>query len=272
MGLENKCLFGRLFPGVPQPETVAYRMNGFWLTPELAPMTLEAVFAAVEKCGTVFVKQAEDSYGGRGVVKVPAQSSRKDLEILLESALSDMRGDVLIQKPIRQHEATARINPASVNTYRVVTLMTEDGPQLLSAIARFGAGDTAVDNYTSGGLICGIDEAGKLKRFAYSHTGRCETHPVSGVRFEGYALPAFAEAVEMVKKAHPMLPCSRLICWDIAVEENGRPVLIEANLSEGGIESLQLTNGPLLTGSSRKIIDEALKDSDFPRYRRAKRT
>lgn len=269
--LENKCLFPRLYPGIRQPEAVAYRIEGFWLTPELAPMKQEEAYAAAKRCGTVFVKKAEDSYGGRGVVRVQAGPDGEGFGSLLEDALGEMRGDVLIQKPIRQHEGLARLNPSSVNTYRIITLLNKDGVQLLSAFVRFGVGDTPVDNYTSGGLVCGIDEEGRLKRFAYSHKGCCELHPITGMRFKGYALPAFAEAVNMVKKAHPMLPTSRLVFWDVTVAEDGGPVLIEANLTEGGIDTPQITNGPLFAGSNRAVIEEALQDSDFPKYRWGKR-
>ena len=53
-----------------------------------------------------------------------------------------------------------------------------------------------------------------------------------------------------------MVPHFRSIAWDIAIDENGTPVLIEANFCRGGIDSLQVNNGPLYGKDTKKILDE----------------
>ena len=79
-------------------------------------------------------------------------------------------------------------------------------------------------------------------------------HPTSaGSLPKGSFLPV---AVELVKKAHPLVPHFRSVSWDIAIVADGTPTLIEANLCRGGIDLLQLNNGPLFGKDTKKILDE----------------
>jgi len=60
----------------------------------------------------------------------------------------------------------------------------------------------------------------------------------------------------MVKKAHPMVPHFRLVSWDICIEEDGEPILLEANLCRGSLDVHQYNNGPLFGEDTKKILDE----------------
>ena len=270
-GLESKCMFGRLFPGIPQPGVLAYRVNGYWSTSDYRPITFEEVIALANAEEAVFVKQSDDSFGGHGVVRV-TRTANAALGEALARAAEELKGDLVLQLPIHQHADLARFNPSSVNTYRIATLLTPEGQvYVCRAMLRTGVGDVPVDNFTSGGVAIGIDHRGCLRKYGYSGNGTItEAHPLTGIRYEGYVLPSFKRAVALAKKAHPMLPSFRLISWDFAVEENGQPVLVEANLTAGGIEALQDCNGPFFRKMTRKVVQEALKDTDFPRIRRQK--
>ena len=73
---------------------------------------------------------------------------------------------------------------------------------------------------------------------------------------DGYQLPGYKEACELVKRAHPMVSHFKLVSWDIAIDENGSPIMIEANLAKGSSEVHQLNNGPLFGDDTKKILDE----------------
>ena len=120
-----------------------------------------------------------------------------------------------------------------------------------------GVGDSKIDNVTAGGISCGIDENGYLKEYATTYyTGeRIYTHP-QGLVFKGFRVPSFEKAIEMVKTAHPLIPHFRLVSWDIAIDESGEPVLIEANMRKGGINLNQFNNGPLFGDLTDRVLDE----------------
>jgi len=270
LGLENKCLFPRLFPGITQPECIAFRMNGFWLDSENRRISHDELMSMVEGEDNLFVKQAEDSFGGIGVVHI----SRKDGSSLgaeLEKAIEGMNCDIIIQKAVRQHPELSRLCPSSVNTMRIVSLLMPEGVKIVGSLLRFASGDKSVDNYTSGGMMCAVNSDGYLNPTAYSKHGDHPTvHPVTGVKFEDFRVPSYDRALELVKKAHPMLPYFRLVGWDVAIREDGEPVLIEANLSTIGLETIQLSVCPVFGDDTKRIIDEAVKGTDYPRRRKDK--
>ena len=114
-----------------------------------------------------------------------------------------------------------------------------------------------VDNVTAGGISCGINEDGTLKKYATSYyTGdRFEKHP-QGLVFEGFKVPSYDKAVALVKNVHPLIPHFRLVSWDIAIDKAGEPVLIEANMRKGGINLNQFNNGPLFGDLTERVLDE----------------
>ena len=47
--------------------------------------------------------------------------------------------------------------------------------------------------------------------------------------------------------------------WDLAIDKNGEPVLIEVNLMYQGIGFLQINNGPLFGDYTEDILDRCIK-------------
>ena len=255
--LDNKCYYHKMFPGIAQPKLVAYRLNGFWYADDVMLLGGEKeAFEVVAKEKEVFVKRAADSGGGHGVKYLHC----KDItEEEFSEEIKDFKGDVAIQRGITQHEALSKINPSSVNTIRIITLLKREETLVLSAILRMGVGASKVDNSSSGGMTIGLTTDGKLKKTACVDKRRFVTeHPTSGVVFDGYQLPSFGEATDLVKRASRMVPHFRMVAWDIAILEDGTPTLIEANLYDGQLDSHQIHNGPLFGEDTKKVLDEVI--------------
>ncbi len=254
--LDNKCYYEALFYGVPQPHTVLKRINQIWLDGNNTPVTTEQSMAILaEEPRGVFLKEAQTTAGGHGVTYF-AEPACNGAELL--AAAAKYPTDVIIQRELVQHSALAAINPSSVNSYRIYSVLGKDGSvKIYSSVCRMGVGDTKVDNYASGGVSVGIDENGCLREDGFNKLGqKVLSHPVSGITFLGYKVPSYDRAVELVKKTHPRIAHYRSVSWDIAIIEDGTPILIEANLCRGGIDLLQLNNGPLFGEDTKKILDE----------------
>lgn len=252
---ENKCYFDVIFHGIPQPYNILKRMNGIWFDIYGNPVDrvrMEKLLSKEQQ--GVFVKKAEGSSGGHGVTYIhKSDKMLTDINIII----NNIDTDILIQRELFQHPRMAAFNPSSVNSLRLYSILGLDGKvTIYSAVMRIGVGETKVDNYSSGGISCGIDNLGRLRKYGYYKSGeRTESHPLSGIIFENYEIPNYYKAVELVKKSHLMVPHFRSVSWDIAITEIGE-VLIEANLCRGGIDLLQLSNGPLFGEDTRKILDE----------------
>ena len=140
---------------------------------------------------------------------------------------------------------------------RVLSLLTEEGVKIYSAVVRMGVNDAKVDNATAGGIFCGVRDDQTLGDTAYKLSGESfKTHPNSGIVFEGYPIVGYDKAKELIKKAHPMVPYFKLISWDIAVNEQGEALMLEANFAKGCLNFHQMTKGPLFGEDTKKILDE----------------
>lgn len=142
----------------------------------------------------------------------------------------------LVEDYIVQHPAISAIYPGSVNTIRMVSIISDDGaPHILYAAIRIGRGGSVVDNLKAGGMGAPIDlGTGKINGVAYGRMD-CEvyeTHPDTGVKLYGYQIPMWEEAKELVLKAAVKIPQIRYIGWDVAITENG-PTFVEANQHPG---------------------------------------
>lgn len=248
--VDNKCFYRRMFQGIRHPETVATRTGGLWYDSEGQLLRRDKLDALLSAEPEIVAKVARSSGGGRGVHFLPGADFAK-----IEHKCFD--DDIVIQRPIQQHPDLAAINPSSVNTIRILSLLRQDGVKIYSAILRIGVGGARVDNASSGGITCGITAEGKLKKYAYTAAGqRFETHPTSGNPFEGTQIPGFAQCMAAVPQLHVQVPRFHLVSWDFAVAPDGQPVLVEANLHYGELDFHQLNNGPIFGEDTEMILKE----------------
>ena len=252
--IDNKCLYGLYWPDVRQPEKVADRIGGIWKTGDTL-LRLEEVLERMASEPEVVIKKATESEGGHGVCFCPGRDKEKALEIF-----SEITGDIVIQKVLTQHPQLAALNPTSVNTIRIVSLLKDNSVQVCSILLRMGLNSSRVDNLCSGGITCGITESGLLKKYAYRADGeRFTVHPDTGIAFEGYPIPSYRKAMDLVVSIAPRLPQFRLVSWDVAIDEQGETVFIEGNLKYGQLDLHQLNNGPLFGEDTKAILSEVLK-------------
>lgn len=157
-------------------------------------------------------------------------------------------GCYILQEALYQHSEVANINPGCINTIRLATVRTHDRIEVFGAVMRFGTSETGcVDNSAAGGICVGVDcDHGTLMKFGFykpKYGIKTESHPDSHLKFEGFVIPYFHEAVRLAKEAHRQLPRIHSIGWDIAITPEG-PVFIEGN-DNWEIKSMQASYGGL---------------------------
>lgn len=247
--VDNKCYYQMMFPGCTQPYAVLYRMNGIWFDHERQPIQDSKIDEIIGKEVTLlFVKKASESCGGHGVIRCSGIEE-------VEDAISSLSGDLIIQRELQQSEVTRKLNPTSVNTIRILSILTDSGVKVYSMILRCGVGGAFVDNASSGGITIGIEDDGRLKPIAYDKNGQkfCK-HPTTSINFGDIVIPNIGACIDLVHLLHPLVPDFRMVSWDIALDVNNNPVLIEANLKEGELDFHQLNNGPLFGEDTSAIL------------------
>jgi len=159
-----------------------------------------------------------------------------------------LKEKAIVQDYLTQHPGMAVFSPSSVNTVRVVTLLTpQDDILIVDALVRTGIGQAFIDNWGAGGVAAGIDcLSGRVKKDAYDKKGnRYTAHPTSGVVFEDFQIPAwkrFQAFSVMVQRAFSFFP---MLGLDLALGMDGEPVLIELNHGPD-IAGMEQICGPLL--------------------------
>lgn len=255
--LRNKLLFFFFCrgAGLPTPEVFAYSLDGACaLRGRAIPFAgWKAALSAWPE--PFFLKDACDCCA-RGVVKVVPphanDAGRAPEDFLPDLTDVSCRGRTLIcQAAIENCRELKALNPSSVNTIRILTVRGRSGDVALPCppLLRVGASSRPVDNWAAGGLCVEVLGDGVLGRTGYykpslprdSYTA--ERHPVSGIAFEGYRVPMFAESVSLAKRAHALLGDLTIVGWDVAVTPEG-PVLIEGN-DDPEISLHQIASGGL---------------------------
>lgn len=175
---------------------------------------------------TIMVKPEAES-GGKGVEKLSKTDFASEEEFY-QKLKKDKIG--VVEEVIVQHPALASLNPDSVNTVRVVTILNGEGPHIVYAHIRIGNSGRPVDNLHSGGMFAPIDlTAGRIQYPAYDKTRVTYIHhPRTNIEIQGFQLPFWKETLQMCLEAAEIVPQMRYIGWDVAITEAG-PIFVEGN-------------------------------------------
>ncbi len=214
-----------------------------WLLVETA--TEEELLAFLAKHPT-FMAKPVDGTCGRGIEKLNVSDFGSPEETAAYLTGEGKRFE--LEEVIVQHPDVAAINPYSINTVRIVTLLTTDDggsfialpeeerknavlvPHIITAYFRIGTGKKCVDNFNSGGMSAPVDVAtGTVKEVAIDKLKNVyETHPETGSPIKGFRFPYWEEAKQMCLDASLRIPEMGYVGWDIGFTPDG-PVFVEGN-------------------------------------------
>lgn len=239
---DDKNLYDLIFHDIPQPKTVVRKEGNIILDENYNIIDIEQAIDKCAQANRVIIKPSVDSEGGSGIKFW--DSSNNDISSLTETLKSSNR--YIITEIAKQSSVLNQIHRDSLNTIRIISLLHEGEVIILSSVLRMGVNGNKVDNAASGGIFCGINEDGRLKDLAYNSLGECfKDHPQGG-KLSNFVIPNMDKCKNMVKTCAPRLQnISKLCSWDICLDENDNPALIEVNMSYGDVQLHQITNGPI---------------------------
>lgn len=146
--------------------------------------------------------------------------------------LYDLKNEgILVEEIVKNHESISILNPTSLNTIRVVTVVDSSNiPHIVSTTLRTGNKGAVIDNAYGGGTFYHIDE----KIGVIDAPGKdtlCNSyiiHPSCNIVMPGYKIPNFDEVKQYCLELALKLPGVRYVGWDIAITIDGIEV-IEGN-------------------------------------------
>ena len=257
--LLDKNIIYRLFKDFEQPKRVVQNINGFYYIDDKV-VNLSKAIAAIYNCKKqLIIKPSIESGGGKKVVAFTVndkKTSHKDLSI--EALLKLYKKDFIIQEFLEQSDTMQLLNPTSLNTLRVMSYLNEAGVHILSTTARVGGLNSITDNYKSGGLLCGVNNDGDFKSKGYTEKGEIFYKTFIGVNLSECSVPNYKLVTDMVKSMHVKIPYFKLVSWDIAINKKNKPVMIEYNTYNQGI-NIQIASGPLFGDFTDEILAKGLE-------------
>lgn len=255
-GFNDKNYYAKIFAGIKQPETIVRIFGDILTDADYRQISVEQATSLILEQEEVICKPSQESGSGRSI----EFWKTADAIDTIRQFLSEHDGAYIVQKVLKQHDKLNEVHAGSINSLRICSILLKDGVHILSSCLRMGVDKARIDNVTAGGISVGIHPDGTMDEFAYNYfTGEhTAVHP-QGFVFKGQTVPSYDKAVELVKEAHPIIGHFRLVSWDIAIDNEGDPVLIEANMRKGGINLNQFSNGPLFGDLTEQVLDEVFR-------------
>lgn len=241
--------------GIALPKTIltncsgiAYDSDGNILSSDMVNKTVKCAAKEFEK---LIIKPTRGSCSGNNVYVLTEKNYR---EILLRFSQN-----YIVQEMVENQDDIKRLNPASLNTMRVITYICDDQYFCAPILLRIGASDSHLDNAHAGGIFVGVNRDGTLCPEAYAEYGEKYTeHPISGIRFDGYRIRNIEKVVSAALICHKKTPHMRMVSWDITLDKDENAILIEANLFGQSVWLPQIAHGCSLFGEHTERMLELL--------------
>ena len=252
--LLDKNLSYNLFKEFKQPKRIVQNVNGFYFVNNKIVSQAVAEDACNINNKTLVIKPTLESGKGKMVEIFMVENNQTSVKNYSVTELfKRYKKDFIVQEAVEQNEALNALNPSSLNTLRMVSYLRDDGVHILSSAVRIGEPGSKTDNFSGGGMFCGIKKNGQLKEKGHTKSGEIKDTTLNGAILKDIKIPNYDKVKTMVEAMHLKIPYFRIVSWDIGIDKLNEPVFIEYNSCYQGIE-IQIPNGPLFG----KFADEIL--------------
>lgn len=229
------------------PMTLCRCIDAQLLNGDYKPLDTEAACDILRQEEEVICKPSIDSGGGRSIRFL----SREDVTpAALDSLVKEFDGNFVVQKILKQHAFMSRLNADSLNTMRITTFLNKGEVHLLYCAIRFGSPGKRLDNVTSGGGYTPLSKDGRI-----INPGVLGASGDWVLGDEQLQVPSWQEVMQLTRKLHYKLAHFHLIHWDIALREDGTPIVIEYNLLDS-TPPIQLECGPVFGDMTETVLEE----------------
>lgn len=215
-------------------------ISGIYYTTDLEIFDYDDLMKFVSIYDNLIVIKEE---GGRGGKQIRIINSSQ-----FKPTLLNPKKNYVIQPYIKQYKALMDLYPNSVNTFRVTTYLNRKGTiDIKFVMLRFGIDGNKVDNLSSGGGYLFFDLNGNPDTYSYDIFGFPigDRHKNTGYIYSNIRIPQFQEMLFKCVEAHKKFPYSKLIGWDVSIDHEGIPRLIEWNSDEPYFLGVEINSGPL---------------------------
>lgn len=241
--------------------SILYSTGGLFYNTKHEFISKAEAISLISNSGKCVIKPSMDSDSGRGVRVLDLKNG---IDVKQNEGLQEIfksyGTNFLVQNFIRTHESLKSLNPSSVNTIRIITYISEGKVYHCPLAMRIGASDAEVDNIHAGGFCIGIKDNGYLNENAFTEYGeKHSVHPKTGMVFGNHCIPSITDAIKLVETKHQLIPRLTFISWDVTIDEDGKPLIVEMNTRNQSAWFPQMVNGLSLFGENTPKMIKMLK-------------
>lgn len=211
-----------------------------------------------------YILKPSDTNNGRGITKLKVKDNKlyiDEEEVNLEDLQKKVGYNYLIQRVIKQHEVMAKPHPNSVNTLRMATLRWKGKIHNVYTFARFGHSGDIKDNAGAGGLVVGVKNDGTFMDYGIVRSKKVYEHPTTNIKISDFGqVPNMDEVNKFVRDLHRDLLLQNYVAWDIAIDQQGKPIFIENNFYGGSWNNQIALNQPMFGDLSDDILQHVAKN------------
>lgn len=241
VSLEHKAMADIYFHELPLPKVYLRRIAGSFYDDKMNILTFEKAIELLSTYNQFVIKPAISTGCGKGVKLVRIMPNIEKKKYIVNIVMN-YGNDFVVQEVLRQLPEMARLNPTSVNSCRITSILI-NGKFGYSTVLKIGKKGSEIDNWNSSYLI-GVNADGTLQNFGFDHDLNKITKTDSGFIFGGMKIPHYENMIQLVKNFHPKyFPTCGIVGWDIFIDDNENVRIIEVNLQYPGCVGEQLCSG-----------------------------
>ena len=264
MAAEDKNYLDMRFYDVKQAKTVCRRMAGEYYNDRMEPIEAgDAVRLCRRHDGELFIKPSLYTGYGRGIQKFDPSGCADDriMEIFKETG-----ANFIVQEKIRQHASLASLNPDSVNTIRILSLFMDGSVYIPNMYLRAGVPGTS-HVLVGSEYNAEILPDGRVSQKLCFDEGCWISNSKEKIIDEDFEIPGIDRLCALVRRLHPRLGQFRWIGWDLTVDEDGDPLLIEFN-TEPGDSAQRVCGRPLFGDMTDRVLEDYFFDRSLESFQR----
>ena len=249
------------------PRMIVCRINGGQL--------LDAEYKLAEKGLTEYVGETEelilkpcgDSRSVRGIIKFIKKGdsyvSTDGKTTLSKAFLETYRDNFCLQEVIDQHDFMKMLCPTAINPIRLFLYRSikDEEPRVTASVIRIRKNGAFDDNSCASGMFVGVNvTTGEMGKFVVDQYGN-KNNVWNNIDFSNnsFNVPHWKEVIAFAKHVGNRIHHHRLIVLDVALDKDGKPILMEHYLDWFGFWIYECTNQEVFGEYTDEIIEYCKK-------------
>ena len=259
----DKNLFPEIIGKDHVARTIVCRINGSNLLDANYKNANDDLSKYIGNSTSLILKPSINSSSGSGILKFEKKGeifvSEEENITLSKSFLLSYQKDFCLQETVCQHSFMKMLCSTSVNTMRLCLYrsVSNEEPIVTASIIRIGKDGSFVDNAHAGGMFIGVDvSTGEMGKYVIDQYGN-KQETWNGIDYSKntYIVPNWNDVISFAKYIGTRIHHHRLIALDIALDENGKPILIEYNINGFSFWLFMYTNQEVFGKYTDEVID-----------------